>query len=256
MNEQPKQIADDPYGGDMSVPWRRFPTYLRQLFVSILFEVYKWFQRRQHWMDVYHLNVLDLVLENLNYRKQGDVSFIQIGAFDGVFFDPLRKHIERNHWHGVLVEPQPDAFAKLCKNYSHQPQLRFENAAITPTEGTVEMYLGRDVLSESNLTGKGKISGKTIKVPSITFKTLLERHKTDRVDLLQVDAEGMDDVIIYQVLENCKPEVMHFEIAWLSIKRIRQLYNVLYKQGYELYHGVGKPCDSIAVLRQRGVASK
>jgi FkbM family methyltransferase len=256
MTDQTRQNANDPYGGDMSVPWRRFPTYLRQLGLSILFETFKWFQRRQHWMQVNHLNVLDVVLENLNYRKRGDVSFIQIGAFDGVFFDPLRKHIERNGWHGILVEPQPEPFARLRENYSHQPQLRFENAAITATDCPTQLYLGKDVLSESNLTGKGKLSGKTITVPGITFKTLLERHKPGRVDLLQIDAEGLDDVILYQALGVCKPEVIHFEIAWLSIKRIKRLYNFLYGHNYDLYHGVGKPCDSIAVLRQLKDGSK
>lgn len=43
--------------------------------------------------------------------------FIQVGANDGIHGDPLRAYIERHHWHGILVEPQPDVFARILENY-------------------------------------------------------------------------------------------------------------------------------------------
>src|SRR5262249_41430054 len=55
---------------------------------------------------------LGLVLAH-HLQKRPDVAFLQIGAFDGRQGDPLYQFITRHHWRGVLVEPMPDAFAKL-----------------------------------------------------------------------------------------------------------------------------------------------
>jgi len=35
-----------------------------------------------------------------------EFSFIQVGAFDGITRDPLRKYISKCGWRGVVVEPQ------------------------------------------------------------------------------------------------------------------------------------------------------
>src|SRR5579864_2855167 len=42
-----------------------------------------------------------------------EFTFIQVGAFDGVSTDPLRKYIQTCGWRGVLVEPQPGPAAQL-----------------------------------------------------------------------------------------------------------------------------------------------
>jgi len=47
-----------------------------------------------------------------------DLAFIQIGAFDGMTADPLRKYIEKYGWRGVLVEPQARAANKLRELYA------------------------------------------------------------------------------------------------------------------------------------------
>src|ERR1700757_1019618 len=46
-----------------------------------------------------------------------EVSFIQVGAFDGVSTDPLRKYIQTCGWRGVLIEPQPRPAAQLQELY-------------------------------------------------------------------------------------------------------------------------------------------
>src|SRR5687768_133577 len=46
------------------------------------------------------------------------VTFIQIGAYDGVEADPIRSLVlDSDSWQGILVEPQPDAFERLRQNY-------------------------------------------------------------------------------------------------------------------------------------------
>src|SRR5206468_9762170 len=40
-------------------------------------------------------------------------TFIQVGAFDGITKDPLRKYIQTCGWRGILIEPQPRPAAQL-----------------------------------------------------------------------------------------------------------------------------------------------
>ena len=46
-----------------------------------------------------------------------ELTFIQVGAFDGITRDPLRKYIDKCGWSGVLVEPQARAANQLRKLY-------------------------------------------------------------------------------------------------------------------------------------------
>ncbi len=41
------------------------------------------------------------------------VTFVQIGANDGVWNDPIEPYLRGEKWRGVLVEPVPYVFARL-----------------------------------------------------------------------------------------------------------------------------------------------
>jgi hypothetical protein len=58
--------------------------------------------------------------------------FLQIGAYDGLAGDPLRPIVaEDERWYGILVEPQPQAFERLQRNYRDAAhRLVFLNCAI------------------------------------------------------------------------------------------------------------------------------
>ena len=49
--------------------------------------------------------------------KKDDFFFIQVGANDGLMCDPIRQFIVKHSWGGILVEPVPDYFELLKKNY-------------------------------------------------------------------------------------------------------------------------------------------
>src|SRR5436190_4439800 len=94
-----------------------------------------------HQSSAQPIDVFPLVVNDLLARKKTDqLSFVQIGAHDGLHADPVRPFITRFHWKGVLVEPQPKIFQRLVKNYSAEKQLIFENAAVGPTDGTATLY--------------------------------------------------------------------------------------------------------------------
>ena len=87
-------------------------------------------------------NVLPLVVEDWIRRRDNSSSFtfVQIGAHDGLHYDPVRGFVQKYHWRGVLVEPQLAIYKRLIENYRNEPQLIFENAAIAEQDGTATLY--------------------------------------------------------------------------------------------------------------------
>ena len=79
----------------------------------------------------------DKFFDTFSKSHNKDVSFIQIGANDGLRWDPVRKYIVRDKWRGIFVEPLPSVFEMLGKNYEHvnRGELFFVNAAIGSTDG-------------------------------------------------------------------------------------------------------------------------
>src|SRR5271155_2568223 len=84
------------------------------------------------------IDILDLAIRDLMAREP-DIFFLQIGAHDGVSYDPIHNYIAKHHWKGLLVEPQPAVFQKLKENYAGEKQLLFENSAIAQQDGTLEL---------------------------------------------------------------------------------------------------------------------
>jgi hypothetical protein len=91
--------------------------------------------------QVAQLPVFRLAIGALMQASTRPLRFVQVGANDGVYGDPLRAYIERHHWRGILVEPQPDVFARLVENYRGScDNLIFENVAISPDEHILRLY--------------------------------------------------------------------------------------------------------------------
>lgn len=89
-------------------------------------------------INVFRLAVQDYLATRC---KNEDFFFIEIGAHDGLHFDPIYPWIKKHHWRGLLVEPQPRIFKRLQANYQDEPQLLFENAAIYARDGEVSLYM-------------------------------------------------------------------------------------------------------------------
>ena len=198
-----------------------------------------------------------------------DFFFIQIGACDGLKFDPIRKYVLENDWNGILVEPTPHNFDLLQKNYKQAPNLIFENAAITQKDGEIEMYTispegyeelpdwavgissihnDKNALSEEYWKSeKGQIHAKNgysyeliekhkkkINVNALTLVSLLEKHQVKRVDLLVIDTEGHDYPILQQLSTiNIKPKLIRFEINNMSPEELSSSYKLLRSLGYK-----------------------
>jgi FkbM family methyltransferase len=197
---------------------------------------------------------LDLVLSH--YRiTHPDVRFLQVGAFDGVFGDALYPLIERHNLSGVLVEPQPRIFERLKANYARFAgrDFVFVNAAIAARDGTRSLYkIKADVSGPDWLYGIASFDKRvvlrhareftqlrplveTAEVPCYTFATLFQTFAIERVDLLQIDAEGYDAELLrlFNVPAR-KPPIIRFEHKHLRRRDYEDIIEMLIDLGYKV----------------------
>jgi FkbM family methyltransferase len=190
-------------------------------------------------------------------ERQGRVFFVQIGAMDGVRFDPLFPLVTRHGWHGLLVEPLPDLFAELQRTYRDRDGLAFENAAIADADGERVMFripTGRieenglpdwavglgSLYANRNALGWPELAPHVIQEPvrCLTLPALLAKHHVDRIDVLQIDTEGADFAVLMQLdWRHFKPSIIQLEICNLAGEEKNQCRALLAGHGYRIAEG-------------------
>jgi FkbM family methyltransferase len=191
-------------------------------------------------------------------RRREDFFFVQIGAYDGLASDPIQACVRARRWKGILVEPQPDAFERLKRNYANIPNLIFENVAIAAREGFLPLYKLKDEYSHLFHGDHRMLSSfhrdhvmkhltervdpghalETIQVPCLTFSDLLAKYAVQTIDLLQIDAEGYDYEILKIVeFDGRKPQIIRFEHAHLPSVGKGECIQFLISQGYRIVTG-------------------
>jgi FkbM family methyltransferase len=210
------------------------------------------------------VSVFNLAVQLLMERQGAAVSFVQVGANDGVFGDPLRAYITKFPWRGILVEPQPDVVDRLVRNYAAQAdRLILENVAIPSDRSGLVLYkappgnLANDVYASSVASSNPSTIAKQLKVsekdliaittPSLTLDELLVKHGFDEIQILQIDAEGYDWQILRTLdLGRAKPSIIQFESGHLSNADCDSAVRHLTEGGYQIYWG-GYQGDAVAL---------
>jgi FkbM family methyltransferase len=184
--------------------------------------------------------------------ERPDFLFVQVGANNGLTDDPIRHLVIKHHWRGVLVEPQPQVFQHLLKNYELEKQLAFENAAIADKDGTAQLFVAdpqdetADLTVFASLKKEALIRGlnnpkavgvqvlvQEVEVPALSVKTLLAKHRITKIDLLLTDVRGYDCEVVEQVLAcGVKPTIIHFEHCHTARPALDELYRKLVEHGY------------------------
>jgi FkbM family methyltransferase len=153
------------------------------------------------------------------------MTFLQIGAFDGVGEDDLRELVATHNLRGVMVEPQPDAFARLQQTYRNQRHVTLIQAAIAESEGTRDLYCHRTHASmaasfDRQHLRKHGISDHDIVAQPVrchTVESALGVAGLANVDLIQTDAEGHDWPIIRSIdFSRIQPRLIRFEYRHMS----------------------------------------
>lgn len=201
------------------------------------------------YVPTYHrpFNVLEYIIWEY-VSKMKPFFFVQIGANDGVMDDPLRDSICRYKLNGLLVEPQHDIYDKLRENYKDQPQLLFENCAISNNGKSFYLYraksdpqignywYGQTSFSRKHLINQGIKSEDIVgfSVPSLTLEQLITKHAIQEITLLQVDTEGYDSQIVRSALETgIFPNIINYEHCHLFPSERLKLKHMLNENDYQ-----------------------
>jgi len=201
---------------------------------------------------------------------------IQIGANDGNDLLTEYNKTYHNKIHYIGIEPQETAFIKLRKNYLGFENFNFIKACVGKAGKSSFFYLNenykkyceknnlqfRDTLNslvkenlevrlrKKNLNPENYISKYDVEVDSLL--NILKKNKLDEsyknIDLLQIDAEGYDDEVIYHSnLDFFKPSYINFEYKNLNKIKLEKLINFLNSQSYDCIKY--RKNDCLAVLR-------
>jgi FkbM family methyltransferase len=171
-----------------------------------------------------------------------EFTFLQIGAYDGQADDDLRDLVVRYGLRGVLVEPQPAAFARLRETYRDQPQVTLLQAAIADREGMRDLYCRRGDASMAasfdagHLRRHGIPSAEIIGLPVVchTVESALRAAGLERVDLIQIDAEGYDWPIMRSIdFARIQPAILRFEYRHMRSNDADACLDFLARRGYQ-----------------------
>jgi len=173
------------------------------------------------------------------------IFFVQVGAYDGEYNDPIRKYILKYNWKGIMIEPNLIPFAKLVDLYGDSEDIELMNVAITRKDRGIEQlrYIpgeGHWKHASATLVPKNTRMYEFVNeillapVRTRTIESILDERAIKQVDLLQIDAEGMDfEVILSTNLYKVKPHVIHFEERWLKAPEV--CYKYLTASGYNVF---------------------
>jgi FkbM family methyltransferase len=194
----------------------------------------------------------DILYDHFGDKRDG--LFVEIGAFDGYTWSNTYGLAELG-WHGILVEPQPDQYAKLVELYRDNPRVITENCAVGNRMGKVDLFYGGSIatilpemvdlyhkMDQFHFVGLSK--DKKVEVDLITLDHLMEKRQVrEGFELLVIDVEGSEmDVLSGFSIEKYLPQMMivetheDFPDTRLSFKA-RRIYGTLRRHGYrKVYH--------------------
>jgi FkbM family methyltransferase len=188
------------------------------------------------------------------FARDEEIAFIQIGAYDGIAGDPIRAIvIERDCWHGLLIEPQRNVFERLRSNYSALAmRVQFLNAAISDRSGERSFFSIPDAeLQRLGLPNwAGEIASfevnhienhfpsaqiETIKIKTLTFAEAAGYLPDSRADLVVMDVEGHERVIIENIdMDRHRVRFIIFEHKHMARADKVHVVRILRKQGFSL----------------------
>lgn len=230
-------------------------TFIKSIFRSTGFDIVRFVPELNRPFAILPLLIKDHIASGEPFF------FVQVGAHDGIWDDPLHDLILEYHLPGLLIEPLPDIFDKLRHNYRDQPQLLFENVAILNRDGDVPIHRVRNhesvpahwhgfaSFNRDNLLTQGVPAEhiETIPVQGTSLPSLLAKHGINRVSLLQIDTEGYDfEIIRFAFDAGIFPDIINYEHCWLVPDIRFKCKQMLDMHGYQFVE-VGK--DTLAIRR-------
>jgi len=192
------------------------------------------------------------------FKHHQDIFVLKIGANDGVTNDPLATLLLTDRrYRGLLVEPLPMYAAMLRANYGKCGRFAIEQAAVTTSSCTANMYyVDENALEQigisvphwvrgvasfdrlhvvKHLTPEMRSAVKELSVECLAVDALLSRNNIQKIDLLQIDSEGFDYRILRQFdFTTLRPRIVLFERKHLSKEDQDASRSMMQNAGYQV----------------------
>jgi FkbM family methyltransferase len=189
----------------------------------------------------------DKTLNERYFNNKRNGTYIELGALDGVLYSNTKFFVDQLGWTGVLIEPHPVQFQRLCQTRPNNsifnnlvscltdPQtFRFfthNMAAISGIENTIPALhfdLWFDSVEYSGLQQS------TISIIPKTLTEIITSTKYTHFDLLSLDVEGHE----YEVLKSwdfsVPIDVILIEMLGRGGERDELCRQILINNGYRL----------------------
>jgi FkbM family methyltransferase len=224
-------------------------------FVQSLMKVTPFQLRRR--LPTATLEPLQLILAL--YKARGkETNIVQVGAWDGVSFDPIHDYVAEGQCRAILIEPNPTSFARLQKTYAGVPNLTLLQVAVGLQDGEAHLFRSKRFVEtdlDQGLTpgiasfdprhlirhGEKAKDIERISVPCRCLSSLVADFNFPMIDLLQIDAEGFDAEVVRMALRLPElPACIHFEHKHLKKADRQSLFESLeanqYRLGYDAWN--------------------
>ncbi len=144
--------------------------------------------------------------------------FVDVGAYDGVTGSNT-VYLAQHDWSGLMIEPLPEMFQKCRDYYKENDKVEVINQAMSDTIGSATLYRADCI---STICEKGKAFERAVRsedycggvtVSCNTLNAVLEARNIDKIDMLSLDAEGVEARILSKFdIAKYKPAICIVEV--------------------------------------------
>jgi FkbM family methyltransferase len=100
----------------------------------------------------------------------------------------------------IAIEPNPEAFERLSRNFAHDPQVTVVNAALADEDGTLSFALESATSLQGRLEDQRR--GESIEVDALTLSSVRIRFADGaRIDFLKLNIEGAEWPVLSTTLD-------------------------------------------------------
>jgi len=173
----------------------------------------------------------------LDYPLNENSQIIELGGYIGEW---LSKVVTKFNPKVLVIEPVPYFYNSLTRDFSHNKKIIFENSAISTEYKKIKLHVRGSATSESI-----KVSNFVIEVESYPISYYLEKHKIEKVDLVQINIECEEFPLLLnwiesEVLNNIKYIQVQFHTFCEDYqKRYDLIAEGLQKRGFKIRYRYG-----------------
>lgn len=191
-------------------------------------------------------------------KAHPDLMFVQVGANDGKMMDPIRKVVLKSEWQGWVLEPVPELYEQLRRNYQCvNGRVSAVNVALSEIDGEAEFFHlqsvdGLDPLPEWAaglgsfdldiiLKHGGRIRDierhiQKLNVPCLSWESFCSSRNIRYIDLLVSDTEGYDYKVVRQLdFNKYRPFLLVYEHHHFDRDTENSCTKLLAEHGYYMF---------------------